>query len=138
MKILIIHQKFFQEFSRCANETSTKFIYTHFYTDLNEDQIFVRRIHYTKKRRANFTKKETQRNGQKGRVAAKCSKNFNNFSCNRTFKNNRTSTWKNEIITRVSSAFIKFLLQNYSFTFHMIFICFYSLLKVNFINLYAK
>lgn len=61
MKILIIHQKFFQEFSRCANETSTKFIYTHFYTDLNEDQIFVRRIHNTKKDERHLRKRNTEK-----------------------------------------------------------------------------
>lgn len=71
MKILIIHQKFFQEFSRCANETSTKFIYTHFYTDLNEDQIFVRRIHYTKKKTSEFYEK---RNTEKWPERQSCCK----------------------------------------------------------------
>lgn len=59
MEILIIHQKIFQEFSRCANETSTKFIYTHFYTDLNEDQIFYGEFTIQEKRATFHTKKKT-------------------------------------------------------------------------------
>lgn len=48
MRIFVNYSpKFFQEFSRCANETSTKFIYTHFTPTLTKTNTILRRICHT-------------------------------------------------------------------------------------------